>query len=64
MADGCLKELTMRTRKWIGLLVAGGMLLQVGTCTTDFLYMVMQGLATQIASGIVNQVVGTTTGTM
>ncbi len=54
----------MRTRKWIGLIVAGGLLLQVGTCTTDFLYMIMQGIATQVASGIVNQVIGSTTTTM
>jgi hypothetical protein len=53
----------MRTRKWIGLIMAGGLLLQLGTCTTDFLYSVAQGLATQAAAALVQQIVGTATGT-
>ncbi|MEW6251491.1 MAG: hypothetical protein AB1716_12645 [Planctomycetota bacterium] len=51
----------MRAWKWMGLFVAGGLLLQLGTCATDFMYFVMQNLATQFASAIVEQTVGATT---
>ncbi len=52
----------MRTCKWVALVLASGTLLQLGTCATDFVYMVLQGVATQVASGLVQQLLGTTTG--
>ncbi len=56
----------MRKWKWAALAASGALLLQVGTCTTDFVYMLMQGVATQLASNFVQQLIGTTgqTGTM
>ena len=48
----------MRACKWMALAAAGGLLLQVGACATDFMYMVLQGLATQVAAGLVQQALG------
>jgi hypothetical protein len=49
----------MRRWKWIALAASGGMLLQVGSCATDFLYYVLQALATQFASALVTGAAGT-----
>ncbi len=51
----------MKKWKWMGLVLGGGMLLQVGTCATDFFYLLAQGLATQLASALVQQALGTST---
>ncbi len=56
----------MKKWKWAALAASGAMLLQVGSCTTDFVYMLLQGIATQLASAFVQQAVGNIqqTGTM
>jgi hypothetical protein len=48
----------MKARKWTLLALSSGVLIALGSCATDFLYFVMQGVATQIASAAV----GTATG--
>ncbi len=56
----------MKAWKWAALAASGALMLQLGSCTTDFIYMLMQGVATQLASAWVQQAVGTVqqTGTM
>jgi hypothetical protein len=45
----------MKMVKWSLLIVSGGLLLQAGACVTDFAYLVLQGVATQVASDLVSQ---------
>ncbi len=45
----------MRAWKWMALVAAGGLLLQLGSCAVQLVYLVLQGVATQIASGLVQQ---------
>jgi hypothetical protein len=48
----------MKTLKWTLLVMSGGLLVALGSCATDLLYFVMQGVATQIASAAVGGAVG------
>ncbi len=48
-----------RAWKWAALAFGCGLLLQVGTCATDFAYMVAQGLASQVAAALTQQLLGT-----
>ncbi len=49
----------MKKWKWAALMLSGGMLLQTSTCS-DFGYYLMQALATQIVTVILNAATGTT----
>ncbi len=49
----------MRRWKWAALAASGALLLQLGTCATDFAYMLLQGVATQLSSAFVQQLIGT-----
>lgn len=42
----------MKNWKWIGLVCAGGMLLQTSTCANDIAYYVLQTAATQLVSAL------------
>ncbi|MBP7748161.1 MAG: hypothetical protein KA383_18765 [Phycisphaerae bacterium] len=44
----------MRKWKWIALTLAGGTLLQLSACASDLGYYVLQLVATQIVSALVN----------
>jgi hypothetical protein len=49
----------MKKWKWIALVLSGGVLLQTSTCS-DFGYYLMQALATQVVTLILNAATGTT----
>ena len=51
----------MTKLKWLALTSTSGLLLALGSCTTDFVYFIMQALATQAASTLVSNSVSTTT---
>ncbi len=46
-------EISMRKMKWTALVVSGGLLLQLGSCATDFGYYVLQALASQLATSAI-----------
>ncbi len=48
----------MKAWKATALFVSGGLLLQLGSCATDFMYYLMQALATQLVSGLLNAAAG------
>ncbi len=56
----------MKLAKWTVLVMSSGVLIAFGSCATDFLYFVMQSVASQLASSAVtaatSAVTGTTTG--
>lgn len=37
--------------KWVGLILSGGVLLQLSTCATDVGYYVLQALVNQVLTG-------------
>ncbi len=51
----------MTRLKWLALASTSGLLVAIGSCTTDFVYFIMQALATQAASTLVSSAVTTTT---
>lgn len=53
----------MKVWKLMALMVAGGLVLQAASCITDFAYLILQGVATQLASGVVTSALGAATGT-
>lgn len=48
----------MKKWKYAMLALSGGVLLQAGSCATDFGYLIMQALATQIAAALVSGAAG------
>lgn len=50
----------MKKIKLAALLATSGLLLQLGTCATDFGYYILQALATQLISGAVGVAAGAT----
>jgi hypothetical protein len=51
----------MKVWKWAALTLSGGVLLQYNTCSTDFAYYIMQALATQIVTALLNAATGQVT---
>ncbi len=50
----------MKKWKWAALALSGGVLLQTSTCS-DFGYYLMQALATQLVTAVLNAATGTAT---
>jgi len=54
-------ENIMKAWKATALFLSGGLLLQLGSCATDFMYYLMQALATQLISSLLNAATGGST---
>jgi len=51
-------ETAMKAWKCAFLALSGGVLLQAGSCATDFGYLIMQALATQLAAALLSGATG------